>query len=172
MKGLTSEWPYQPLEGLNPFQEELKSNAKTLEFQAMQIGILAKLSAYFAGFSEVTSDDIGSIYTGSNSITFNLAVKESRFVHALAQFTGLEFEKRRAYDGKSINLNAKVPDGHALKELGITQVFVAGYLPEGCAVVVKEYKPLDEKTAEVYKELLEKGCPVYETKCGEEEVSA
>ncbi len=126
--------------------------------------------AYFAPFAEVTSDDIGSIIAYSSSLTFNLAVKDSKFVHKLAQFTGLDFEKRMNYDGRSLVAEANIPEGHVLKELGITQVAVSGYLPASCKTVVKEYRALDEKQAEVYRELLEKGAPVYETQCGEEEV--
>lgn len=167
MKGYKN---YNPVAGLNPLEEELKGNAATFEFQAKRMAVLGKLMGYFAPFSEINSDDIGSINAYSSSLTFTLAVKESRFVHALAQFTGLKFEKTKSYDGKSITLNAEVPEDHLLGVIGITLLSVAGYLPASCKTVITEYKPLDLKQAEVYRELLEKGQPVYATDCSGEEI--
>src|SRR5665213_376768 len=162
MKGHEAEYPYNPLEGLNPFKEELKEGAKTLAFSVNRLGVVAQLAAYFTPFPEVTSDDIGDISVYSSSVVFNLAVKDSKFVHKLAQFTGLNFEKTRSWTGLDLTLQAKVTEDHYLAKIGIPDISVAGYLPQTCKTVVKEYKPLDENQREVYQKLIDKGQPVYE----------
>lgn len=173
MKGFTSTYPYEPLEGLNPIQQEISVCASYIESTAKRMSLLAQIGAYFAPFSEITSDDIKSVSMTLDSVSmtldslsFALAEKDSKFVHHLAQFTGLSFKKGRGYDGQSLNLTATVPETHALYKLGVHSLIVFGYLPDSCKVVVKEYLPLSEATAEVYRKLLEQGAPVYETVCG------
>lgn len=170
MKGHTSGFPYEPLSGLNPFEQELNSVASSLEYQAKLVGKAAQLMAYFAGFAEVTSDDIGSLSVYSSSLNFILAVKESKFTNKLAQFTGLNFEKVRSLDGKSIRLVSKfLPAEHPLAKLGIAEISVHGYLPASCKVVEVGRVPIDEQTKAVYEDLIANGRPTYETKCGDEE---
>lgn len=166
MKGHTSNYPYEPRAGLNPFEEELKSSAETLQYVAAEQSKLARLLAYFAPFEAVTSDDVRSISVSGACLTFNLDVPDSRFVHALAQFTGLTFEKTRSYDGQSLRLKSKLlPPEHPLALLDITTVMVADYLPQSCKVVVDHHKPLEKAERIVYERLLAEGRPVYKTVC-------
>lgn len=163
MKGYDSS--YNEVSGLNPFEQEIKDVGRSLESQAKHLAHLGGVYAYFAGFEEATSDDISGMSAYSDGLSFKLAVKDSKFVHALAQFTGLNFVKSLSYDGQSITLTAEVPEEHRLFVLGVKRVFVSGYLPESCKVVVKEYKPLTDAEREVYETLLASGRPVYATDC-------
>lgn len=157
---------YNSLAGLNPFTESIKDQARSMKYTADNMAIMGRLLGYFGTFSEVNNDDIGSISVSLTSLFFTLAVKDSRFVHSLARFTGLDFNKERSYDGKSINLRASVPEDHELHKIGITSITVAGYLPDSCKVVVKEYTPLPDDMKKTYRKLIEEGSPVYETICG------
>lgn len=170
MKVLERKYPWNPLVGVNPFERAMEEDGHTLTYMAEQFGVLARIAGYFSGFSAVCSDDVKSISFGTSYVRFNLAeeARDSRFVHALAQFTGLDFVKSRADDGKSIDLEAKlIPEGHALAKIGIVQVTVAGYLPQSCRVVVKEHTPLADDERAVYERLLSEGRPIYETVCTE-----
>lgn len=174
MKGHTHDYPYEPLAGLNPFNEALAKNWRTLEHMVQEQMRTERLLAYFAAFDAITSDGVRSISISGGSLTFNLDVPQSRFVHALARFTGLTFEKRRAYDGQSLRLEAKLlPEQHPLALIGLTSISVADYLPDSCKVVVERYEPLEPATQAAYEELLTKGRPVYKTVCdGVEEADA
>lgn len=170
MKGHTRDYPYKPLVGLNPFNEALAENARTLEYMAQEQTRTARLLAYFATFDAVTSDDVRSIsVSGGTSLTFNLDVSQSRFVHALARFTGLTFEKKRAYDGQSLRFEAKLPEQHPLALIGLTSISVADYLPDSCKVVVDGHTPLSDAERTVYERLLAEGRPVYKTVCDDVE---
>lgn len=167
MKGYNDS--YQEVEGLNPFTKEIEDRGKSMAQAAVNLGFVARVGGYFATFPEVTSDDVDTISAYSNSVTFHLAVKDSKFVHALAQFTGIKFLKKPAYDGKSIELVGKVPEDHLLATLGVENLYVSNYLPDTCKVVVKEMKPLSEGEIEMYQKLIAEGKPVFGTECGAEE---
>lgn len=160
---------YNKVEGLNPFDEEIKDRIKGMESTAKSFKFVSQLAMYFSTFPEVTSDDVESIKAYSNSVTFRLAVKDSKFVHSLAQFTGLKFVKSPNYDGQSIQLTASVPEDHPLAAMDVLSVFVTNYLPTNCKVVVKEHKPLAEAEREMYLTLLREGKPVFGTSCSAEE---
>jgi len=155
--------------GLNLLQEEIKDQASYLKITAERIGVLGMLNGYFSAFSEITSDDVKNMSLYSDSLTFHLDVKDSKFVHKLAQFTGLKFEKKPAYDGQSIQLVADVPKEHPLSTAGITSLSVSGYLPESCKVVVESHEPISDDLKEIYSKLITEGRPVYKTVCSEPE---
>lgn len=167
MKGYDSL--YNQVTGLNPIQQEIKDQASYLKSTAERVGVLGMLNGYFSAFSEITSDDVNNISLYSDSLAFYLGVKDSRFVHKLAQFTGLKFEKKAAPDGQSIQLDAKVPAEHPLSGIGISYICVSGYLPKSCKIVVESHKPISDDMKEIYSKLITEGSPVYKTVCSEPE---